>query len=153
MFSREEKKQMNIDFWDGFKSYMRKSKSSVLPRVNWLAYPTDLKHTYLRLFCDDSITAVRYDIQFKDNDVRSLFWEQLNELKKLLNATMNIETRWVEHMDSNGIVISRIYWESQDWSLYKTKDWKKMYRFLQDRLLEFDLFYQEYKEILINLIK
>jgi hypothetical protein len=28
-----------------------------------------------------------------------------------------------------------------------------MYRFMQERLLEFDLFYQEYKEILINLIK
>jgi hypothetical protein len=105
------------------------------------------------LFCDASTTAVRYDIQFKDKEVRTLFWEQLNELKKLLNSTMNLETNWVEHLDSNGMVISRIYWESKDWSLYKVKDWKKMYRFMQERLLEFDLFYQEYKEILINLIK
>jgi hypothetical protein len=105
------------------------------------------------LFCDVSTTAVRYDIQFKDKEVRTLFWEQLNELKKLLNSTMNVETNWVEHLDSNGMVISRIYWESKDWSLYKVKDWKKMYRFMQERLLEFDLFYQEYKEILINLIK
>ena len=66
---------------------------------------------------------------------------------------MNVETNWVEHLDSNGMVIRRIYWESRDWSLYKVKDWKKMYRFMQERLLEFDLFYQEYKEILINLIK
>lgn len=153
MFSKAEKKQMNIAFWDGFKQYMKSSKSSVLPRVNWLSYPTDLKHAYLRLFCDETTSALRFDIQLKDEDIRMLFWDQLIELKTLLNKTMNTETLWVKNIEVDGALISRIHWESNEWSLYNTKDWRKIYRYLKERLLEFDLFYQEYKEILINLIK
>ena len=153
MFSKAEKKQMNIAFWDGFKQYMKSSKSSVLPRVNWLSYPTDLKHTYLRLFCNETTSALRFDIQLKDEDIRMLFWDQLIELKTLINKTMNTETLWVKNIEVDGALISRIQWESNDWSLYNTKDWRKIYRYLKERLLEFDLFYQEYKEILINLIK
>lgn len=153
MFSKAEKKQMNIAFWDGFKQYMKSSKSSVLPRVNWLSYPTDLKHTYLRLFCNETTSALRFDIQLKDEDIRMLFWDQLIELKTLINKTMNTETLWVKNIEVDGALISRIQWESNEWSLYNTKDWRKIYRYLKERLLEFDLFYQEYKEILINLIK
>ena len=153
MFSKAEKKQMNIAFWDGFKQYMKSSKSSVLPRVNWLSYPTDLKHTYLRLFCNETTCALRFDIQLKDEDIRMLFWDQLIELKTLINKTMNTETLWLKNIEVDGTLISRIHWESNEWSLYNTKDWRKIYRYLKERLLEFDLFYQEYKEILINLIK
>ena len=46
MFSKEEKREMNIEFWNGFKQYMKSYKSSALPGVNWLSYPTNLKHTY-----------------------------------------------------------------------------------------------------------
>lgn len=154
MFSKEEKRTMNIDFWDGFKKYMSNSKSSVLPRLNWLSYPTNLKHTYLRLHCDADSVALRYDIQFKDPDVRMLFWDQMLELQVLLDGHMNTQPKWSKHFENEeGHTISRIEWMSDEWNLYQAKDWRKIYRFLQTRLLEFDLFYQEYKEILINLIK
>ncbi len=154
MYSKEEKRDMNIRFWDGFKEYMKKSKSSVLARVNWLSYPTNVKDTYLRLHCTQSATAVRFDIQFKDKEIRSIFWEQLQELKSLLTSHVHFPANWIEQMeDADGREISRIEWESNEWSLYNEKDWRKIYGFLKERLIEFDQFYQEYKEILINLIK
>tara|TARA_B110000459_G_C16582625_1_gene482073 strand:+ start:1363 stop:1827 length:465 start_codon:yes stop_codon:yes gene_type:complete len=154
MYSKEEKRDMNIRFWDGFKEYMKKSKSSVLARVNWLSYPTNVKDTYLRLYCTQNSTAVRFDIQFKDKEIRSLFWEQLQELKSLLTSHVHFPADWIEQIeDTDGREISRIQWESNEWSLYNEKDWRKIYNFLKERLIEFDQFYQEYKEILINLIK
>jgi hypothetical protein len=154
MFSKEEKREMNVDFWNGFKSYMKNHKSSALPRVNWLSYPTNLKHTFVRLHCDEKSSALFYDIQFKDKEIRALFWDQLLELKALFNSQESYSSQWHEHFETeDGLHISRIQWTSSDWSLYQQKDWKKIYRFFKERLLEFDLFYQEYKEILINLIK
>ena len=154
MFSREEKHEMNVEFWNGFKQYMKNQKSSVLPRVNWLSYPTNLKHTYVRLYCDGESSALFYDIQFKDKEIRSIFWEQLLELKSLFNKQENHTSNWYEHFETKeGLFISRIEWACDEWSLYRQKDWRKIYRFFKDRLIEFDLFYQEYKEILINLIK
>ncbi len=154
MFSKEKKHEMNVEFWNGFKHYMKNQKSSVLPRVNWLSYPTNLKHTYVRLHCDGGLSALYYDIQFKDKEIRALFWEQLIELKSLFNKQESHTSNWHEHFKTiDGLHISRIEWTHDEWSLYRQKDWRKIYRFFKERLLEFDLFYQEYKEILINLIK
>ena len=154
MFSKEEKHEMNVEFWNGFKHYMKNQKSSVLPRVNWLSYPTNLKHTYVRLHCDGGLSALYYDIQFKDKEIRALFWEQRIELKSLFNKQESHTSNWHEHFKTiDGLHISRIEWTHDEWSLYRQKDWRKIYRFFKERLLEFDLFYQEYKEILINLIK
>ncbi|MEJ6590104.1 MAG: DUF4268 domain-containing protein [Crocinitomicaceae bacterium] len=154
MYSKEEKRDLNIQFWDGFNEYMKKSKSSASRRLNWLSYPTNVKDTYLRLHCNDATSALRFDIQFKDKDIRVIFWEQLQELKSLLTSHVNSPSDWIEQLeDSEGRTISRIQWESSEWSLYQKNDWKKIYKFFKDRLIEFDHFYQEYKEILINLIK
>ena len=154
MFSKEEKREMNIEFWNGFKQYMKSYKSSALPRVNWLSYPTNLKHTYLRLHCDDKCCALFYDIQFKDKEIKALFWEQLQELKPLFTKNESYTSTWHQYFETeNGLNISRIEWATYEWSFSRKKDWRKIYRFLKDRLIEFDAVYQEYKEILINLIK
>ena len=154
MFSKEEKRELNIEFWNGFKQYMKSYKSSGLPRLNWLSYPTNLKHTYLRLHCDDKYCALFYDVQFKDKEIKALFWEQLQELKPLFTKQESFSSKWHQDFETeDGLHISRIELVSHEWSLSRKKDWRKIYRFLKDRLIEFDAVYQEYKEILINLIK
>ena len=44
-------------------------------------------------------------------------------------------------------------WETNEFLITNKKDWKKAQHFFKSRLLEFDIFYQEYKDVLINLIK
>lgn len=65
---------------------------------------------------------------------------------------MNDETIWDEKAYSNdGKIYSRIYWELKNVNYFNEEDHEKIYNFLRDRLLEFDEFYQEFKEILISL--
>ena len=92
MYSKEEKRDLNIQFWDGFNEYMKKSKSSASRRLNWLSYPTNVKDTYLRLHCNDATSALRFDIQFKDKDIRVIFWEQLQELKSVSYTHLTLPT-------------------------------------------------------------
>ena len=154
MFSKEEKSALNQSFWTEFKNSMKKSSTQLQRRVNWLQYPTHLKHTYLRLVFDQEEAAVCYDIQFKDEEIRALFWDQLIELKTLLNQSMGHPTIWIQNFETNdGSAISRIKWQDCSLCIHQKKDWKKAHLFFKERLLEFDVFYQEYKEILINLIK
>ena len=154
MFSKEEKSALNQSFWTEFKNSMKKSSTQLQRRVNWLQYPTHLKHTYLRLVFDQEEAAVCYDIQFKDEEIRALFWDQLIELKTLLNQSMGHPTIWIQKFETNdGSTICRIKWQDCSLCIHQKKDWKKAHLFFKERLLEFDVFYQEYKEILINLIK
>jgi hypothetical protein len=122
-------------------------------RVNWLNYKTEVQDTYLRLVCDGKTTAVCYDIQFKDAGIKAIFWEQLGELKKVLEASMEQTTNWKEEFTTKeGIVIGRIYWELENANFYNDDDWEKIYAFFKSRLVEFDAFYQEFKDILIALV-
>lgn len=154
MLSKEARKERNEQFWSAFKEVMRKKVSSSGRRVNWVTYPTEVKNTYLRLMSDGKFTAVCYDIQFKDAGIQSIFWEQLGELKKVLEISMNYPTVWNDsYINNEGKSIGRIYWELENVNFYNDEDWPIIHEFFKNRLLEFDGFYQEFKEILISLVE
>lgn len=154
MLSKEARKERNVLFWAAFKEVMRKNFSSSGRRVNWATYPTEVKNTYLRLISDGKLTAVCYDIQFKDEGIQAIFWEQLGELIKVLEATMKHPTKWDESfINTEGMKIGRISWELENVNFYVDEDWPIIHQFFRNRLIEFDAFYQEFKDILIALVE
>ncbi|MEN9400066.1 MAG: hypothetical protein RL632_1167 [Bacteroidota bacterium] len=152
MLGREEQKLRNSQFWEGFRNYIKKIPSSNGRRMNWLNYPSDVKGIYIRLQCDHLGARLCMDFQQKDPGIRAILWEQMTELKKLLEEAMKYPTRWdPDCMSPEGFAFGRIHWELEGKSFYKDEDWPEIYSFLCDRLVEFDEFYQEFKEILITL--
>jgi hypothetical protein len=152
MLTREELKEKNRQFWTDFRKYMNKVKSSNGRRMNWIGYPSDVKNIFIRLQADAKGARLCFDIQPKDPGVREIIWEQMTELKKVMENCMNHETHWLEeHYSDDGRAFSRIMWELKDVSYYNHEDEIVIFEFLKNRLVEFDEFYQEYKEILISL--
>jgi hypothetical protein len=153
MLNREELKQANTLFWNEFRIYMQKTRSSSGRRMNWLNYPSDVKGIYIRLHVDAKSAKLCFDIQPKNDGVRELIWEQMLELKNLMETTMQHETEWLERMYSQeGKLFSRIQWALHSVNFYDPAVKPIIFSFLHDRLQEFDVFYQEYKEILISLV-
>jgi hypothetical protein len=154
MLSKEERKERNEKFWSAFKEVMRKTMSSNGRRVNWATYPTEIKDIYLRLICDGKLTAMCLDIQFKDASVREIVWEQLGELKSVMESSMKQKGVWIEdHQTLEKLTINRIQWELVDRNFYNDEDWPEIHAFFKSRLIEFDSFYQEFKDILILLVE
>ena len=152
MLSKEERRQYNQLFWDGFKKEMRRHNTEHRRAINWLKYPTE-KHVYLRLHCDNTGAYLNFDVQFKDEGIRDIFWEQLTELKKVMENTTGDQGRWLRNQTADeGFVFDRIQWQNQDVNYYTQADWPEIYKFLKGRLLAFDCFYQEFKEVLILLL-
>lgn len=153
MLNREELKAKNSVFWADFRKYMNKVRSSNGRRMNWVSYPSDVKNIYIRLQADATGARLCMDIQPKDEGVREIVWEQMTELKKVMETCMNHETIWIEKMFApDGRAHSRIMWETTDVNFFNPDDQEKIFEFLKNRLLEFDEFYQEFKEILISLM-
>ena len=69
MLSKEDRKTHNEEFWGQFKKLMKKHMSSTGNRINWLKYPTDVKHFYLRLSTNGKNSLVHFDIQFRDKEI------------------------------------------------------------------------------------
>jgi len=152
MLTREQLKEKNILFWTEFRKYMNKVRSSNGRKMNWLNYPSDVKNVYIRLQADGQGARLCLDIQPKDEGIREIVWEQMTELKKVLESSMSYPTVWIEKMSSeDGRIFSRIMWENTNYNFYKDEDQEVIFEFLKNRLVEFDEFYQEFKEILISL--
>jgi hypothetical protein len=152
MLSREEQKKRNSEFWEQFRKFMNKVRSSNGRKMNWLNYPSDVKNIFIRLQADSKGARLCFDIQPKDDGVRAIIWEQMTELKKVMEGSMSHETIWIEHLNSpEGRVFSRIMWEQNELNFFDENDHQAIFEFLKNRLIEFDEFYQEFKEILISL--
>ncbi len=152
MLTKEQRRELNTRFWNGFKQAMRSVKSSSGRRISWVSYPSDVKYIFVRMELDNRHTRLCIDVQAKDSSVRAIIWEQMTELKKVLENEMNWDTIWIEdHVTNEGLSISRIKWEKEGLNFYDEGNWPEIMAFLKDRLVEFDRFYQEYKDILIAL--
>ncbi|MDG1346540.1 MAG: DUF4268 domain-containing protein [Crocinitomicaceae bacterium] len=153
MLSKEAQKEFNQDFWNTFRKRMRIHKSSNGRGINWLNYPSDVKSIFIRLEVDKKIVAVNFDVQFKDFEIIDIVWEQLHEMKKVMESTMEVEAVWnPDCYLPNGQRFYRIQWSTDKLNYYNTESHEEIYAFLEARLLKFDEFYQEFKEIVINLV-
>lgn len=154
MLSKQEFKERNTAFWSEFKTYMSKDRSSNGRKMNWLNYPTEIRYIFLRLEADKNGARLCFDIQAKDAGVRAIVWEQMEELKKVLTDTMGETGDWIfDHHTPQIASFCRIQWEKQGLNFYSDADKPEIFRFLREKLIAFDEFYQDFKDILILLAK
>jgi hypothetical protein len=154
MFSKEELKNYNIQFWAEFKQRMGQHRGASGKKVNWLQYRTHLQNVYVRLETINKACKFCFDIQFKDDSIREIVWEQMGELKKLLTSEMGSEGNWIEDYSSGTIKsMCRIEWTLENTNYLTASNKEKIFDFFEDKLLRFDRFYDSYGEILYHLVK
>jgi hypothetical protein len=153
MLSKEERKERNQNFWNAFRKEMRSVNSSSGRGIDWINYPTKVKDVYVRMETNENTARFCFDIQPKDDGIRALIYEQMTELKKLLELEMG-PAEWSEfdHLINNRNV-SRISWKLEEVNFYKEEDQPRIKAFFKDKLMSFDQFYQEYKDILLALVE
>lgn len=152
MLSKEDRKAYHSSFWSALKKEMNKLPSQSGKRINWLNYPTKIKPIYIRLHADNNSARFSIDIQYKDEDIRLLIWEQFEELKKVLENEMGEGTWSVLSHNAAGQEISQISWTKEGLNMYKSTDVPKIISFFKEKLLAFDRFYSTYDEVLKGLV-
>jgi hypothetical protein len=154
MLSKEELKEKKLRFWDELKKDLAKEKSSSGKRINWLSYPTEIKNIYLRLNVTKKEVELNFDIQFKDQAVREVFWEQMHELKNVLEQEIGTDGIWIENCYSEAVpIFSRIQWRKENLNYLNESDKQEIFDFFKIKMIAFDNFYQNFKEILLFLSK
>jgi hypothetical protein len=65
---------------------------------------------------------------------------------------MGTDGQWLENESSQQIPsFNRIAWVLEDVNFFQENDKQQIFDFFEDRLIKFDNFYQEFKDILIHL--
>ena len=142
MFSKEASRKLREDFWISFgKSFPRK----------WILYNTTVKDFSFKFHFDTKTAIVSLDLDHHDLEKRIELWEKLLSLKSILieeylpGAIFNDS-----YILENQKEISRVYAVLEGVSIHNKDSWQETMVFLSEHMLQFEAFFEEYKDILIS---
>lgn len=151
MFGKEEFQELKKEFWDKLGSKLNRKKNPYGTKVPWMNYRTRINGLYFRMEADEHGARLCIDLQFKDEGVREVFFEQFEEFKSMLDSKLE-NLQWQNEFEhTNGLTISRISAELHDHNLKNKDHWPEMHQFLVRNFVALDAFWVEFSEVFENL--
>ncbi len=143
MFSKAEARQIKKDFWTAF--------ADAYPR-KWLLYDTKIKDVSFKFYVDNKKAAVLLDIEPKEEDKRTIYFEKIESLKNILHEEFLPDA--VLEKDfylETGKIISRVWIEKSGISLYNKNTWQEIFDFFYEKMDAFERFFYEYEDYIRDL--
>jgi hypothetical protein len=146
MFKRDEASRIKEEFWTTFGRYMSPIPSAEGLKINWVNYHTKVKDVYFRMETGAKAASISISIEHRDPAIQELYFEQFLELKSLLHATLEEEWLWQLRASlADDKVVSRIYKEISDVSVFNKDDWSELISFFKPRMIALDSFWENAK--------
>lgn len=142
MYSKDEASQIRQSFWTTFGQYIVPQQSADGLKVNWINYKTGVRNVYFKMNAENRSANVSILINHPDTGIQELFYEQFVELKAIFSSYMEEEWTWAPlEYDMNGRIISRIYKEIKEVSIFNRNDWPGLISFFKPRIIALDEFW------------
>lgn len=146
MYSKQEASRLRQEFWTALGQYLSLLQSAEGLNINWMNYKTGEKDIYFRLNADHKKASVEVTIAHKDVGLQALYFEQFQQLQKLLHRILGEKWTWLQHtQDEHSILVSRIYTELEGVSIFKREDWPQLISFFKPRIIALDEFWSNAK--------
>lgn len=141
MFSKEESQKMRREFWISFgKSFPTK----------WTLYRTKIKDFGFKFHFDTKKAMVMLDIEDDRSYVREHYYQKILSLSSLLKECVpGAEFSENVYLDS-GKQISRVALTLEGVSIHNRDTWQTVMVFLNEKMMQFEQFWQEYKEVVLS---
>ena len=144
MFSKAESQIIKKEFWTALaEAYPRK----------WLLYDTKIKDVSFKFYVDNKKAQVLLDIEPKDEEKRTIYYEKVESLKNILHEDFLPEAVLERnfHLET-GKIISRIWVEKTGGiSLYNKATWSEIFDFFNENMDAFERFFYEYEAYIRDL--
>ena len=139
MFSKEEAQKLKKEFWTAFgKSFPRK----------WLLYNTKIREFSLKFYVDNKKAEVSFDIEMKDEIFRNAYYEKLWSLESIIEDYAGPIFREEFYTLDNGKVISRIWVEKHNVSVFNKNTWQEIFEFFVEKMTAFETVFYEYEDFI-----
>jgi hypothetical protein len=147
MYSKQEVSLTNKRFWTNFGQYMRPIAGAEGAKVNWLNYKTGIRHIYFRMDVRSNGASIAIELRHSDESLRRHYFEQLKQLKNLLEQITGEEWDWEpEQSAEDGNMISRISKTIRGVNIFLESDWPIIISFLKPRMIALDEFWLMVKD-------
>lgn len=143
MFSKADAQKIKKEFWVEF--------AAVYPR-KWLLYDTKIKDFSFKFYVDNKVAQVTLDIEPKDEKKRKIYYEKMESLKQILFDDFMTDAIFDRHFHlETGKVISKIWVEQQNISVFNKNTWPQIFAFFNEKMDAFERFFYEYRDYIEDL--
>ncbi|MCI5706906.1 MAG: DUF4268 domain-containing protein [Odoribacter sp.] len=150
MWSKEEAKELRLNFWNGFKRYC--SRHHICRK--WVLTGVKIKSTQLKFFVDNEKALVMFQIDHKNDLRRYEVYECFQAYRKLMAADCGEDLLWEEDYAGLGDrLISAIYFELKGVNMYRKEDWERIYAFFAEKMPLLEEAYWEYRDLISARLK
>ena len=140
-------------FFQQFTQHMSSHKIVGGGGKNWDAYKTGIKGLYFRILTQPKVTLA-IDLQFKDESIRELVYDQFCELRRLLASDWNEEPLYEKNtVYISGEPLSRISVSLDSVYFYNQEEWPEIMEWLEHKLVGLDSFWDTTGDILKDLVR
>ena len=140
-------------FFQQFTQHMSSHKIVGGGGKNWDAYKTGIKGLYFRILTQPKVTLA-IDLQFKDESIRELVYDQFCELRRLLASEWNEEPLYEKNtVYISGERLSRISVSLDSVYFYNQEEWPVIMEWLEYKLVGLDSFWGTTGDILKDLVR
>ncbi|MDB5206210.1 MAG: hypothetical protein JWR72_1285 [Flavisolibacter sp.] len=146
MYSRNEAAQLKQEFWTVFGKYMTPVFSAEGEKISWINYKTGEKNIFFRLYADAKKAGISIELSHQDVELQQLYYEQFVQLKKIFIMASGDDWIWELNVTGDdGKIISKIYKELTEVSVFKKEDWPKLIPFFKSNMIALDEFWSSAK--------
>ena len=137
MFSKEEAANLKKEFWTAFgKSFPKK----------WLLYNTKIKDFSFKFYADNKKAEVSLNIEMLDEVFRNAYFEKIQSLENLWREEIPEVLFDKNYTLENGKLISKIWVEKLDVSLFNKNSWREIFEFFVENMSKFEQLFLEYED-------
>jgi hypothetical protein len=143
MYSKEESQRIKKEFWIAFaEAYPRK----------WMLYDTKIKDVSFKFYVDNKKAQVLLDIENKEEEKRTIYYEKIESLKTILIEEYLPEVLFERNFYlESGKKISRIWVEKSNVSINNPKTWPEIFDFFKEQMSAFEYFFYEHENYIKDL--
>lgn len=137
MFSKKQAQLLTTEFWTAFgKSFPRK----------WILYDTRIKDFSFKFYADSKTAMVSLDLEMKDEKIRLAYLDKIKSLENFFQENMGEYFLADEFLLENGKIISKIWVEKRDVSIYNKNTWQEIFEFFVEKMHGFETVFLEFED-------
>lgn len=149
MYSKEEKKQLVTNFWNGFNLYCSRMPFLKGRRRLWLLHKTTVPNVQLKFDPGRDRVQVILELLHRSESERLKKYELLEQCKSILEQGFSDGLIWdFAFVRENGQEVCRIYTEKQGLDMHKQSQWEEIYAFMASNMYTLERNFIEVRELI-----
>lgn len=148
MFSKEEAKQLRLEFWQKLANKTRRLPGQKGRKRLWIYGNTGIKGLDLRFDVGREKIIVALEINIKDEDKRLALYEKLEAAKGIFEGEFGKPLIWdYAYVKDNGREVCRVFVEKPG-DMYQKETWTEIFTFMIDHMIRMEKAFLEVKDYL-----